>query len=121
MKRGLPVVLTGGCPATAALVGKWRFDYLAEAYGPKSDLSVHIAPRKVRRFERFYGRGLGKGAVTGMSFRQFVDTMESNERSTPEPPWRYYMQAPVMWSRSSKGGRYNAINRNVLTSLCPRW
>ena len=61
LRRGLPLVLTGGCPLAANVVGKWCFEYMGEQFGSISDLSVHFAPRATSRFERFYGQGLGKG------------------------------------------------------------
>ena len=42
-----------------------------------------------------------------MTFGQFVTTLRENE-ALPEPPWRYYMQALLVWSATSKGGSYNA-------------
>ena len=99
-------MLTGGCPLAAGLVGRWTFDYLAQAYGDIARHSVHMAPRDVLRFSRFYGKGLGKGGVKSMSFAEFVAASRANEARSL-PPWRYYVQANVIWSSTSKGGKYN--------------
>lgn len=106
-------MLTGGCPLMRDIVGHWSFEYLSRAYGSGDTLTVHMAPREVRRFSRFYGKGLGKGAVSSMSFAQFVKTAVGNE-ACERPPWRYYMQAPLVWSPSSKGGRYNSSSGGQL-------
>ena len=60
-----------------------------------------MAPRAVRQFNRFYGKGLGKGAVTSMSFAQYADMARANE-ARESPPWRYYMQAKLVWSPETK-------------------
>ena len=106
LRTARPVVLIGGCPLTKDVVGRWDFDYLSKAYGDHAGLSVHVAPRNVRQFSRFYGKGLGKGATTPMSFDEFVRTASENE-ARPDPPWRYYMQALLVWSPHSKGGKYS--------------
>lgn len=89
--------MTGGCPLTAGLVGRWNFDYLSapQGLGAETLINVHMAPRAVRRFARFYGHGLGKGAVSGMPFRTFAETSSANE-AQPVPPWRYYAQAQLL-------------------------
>lgn len=104
LRKGIPLVLTGGCPLAAKLVGKWSFDHLKE-HMPASNnaLTAHFAPRTVTRFNRFYGKGLGKGGVTGMPFRKFAETVDANE-ALEDPPWRYYMQAPMVWSEGRGKG-----------------
>ena len=104
LRKGIPLVLTGGCPLAAKLVGKWSFEHLKECMPLTNNaLSAHFAPRHVTRFNRFYGKGLGKGGVTGMSFRKFAETVEANE-ALEDPPWRYYMQAPMVWSEGRAKG-----------------
>lgn len=98
LRRGVPVVLTGGCPFAQHLVGRWSFDYLAQRYPAElADLTVHFAPRSTTRFNRFYGVGLGKGGVAGMTFRQFAEKSAANEMEE-SPRWRFYMQAPLVWA-----------------------
>ena len=97
LRSGTPLVLTG-CPVARKLVGRWSFDYLADHYDGPPTLNVHFAPRKERRFSRFYGEGAGKGGIIGMSFRQFVNVARKNERER-DPPWRHYMQALCMWAK----------------------
>ena len=104
LRTGTPVVLTGGCPLTAKLIGKWTFDHLAERMPSSNEqLTAHFAPRHVTRFNRFYGQGLGKGGVTSMSFRTFAETSAANEKLA-SPPWRYYMQAPMVWAEGRGKG-----------------
>ena len=106
LKRGEPVVLTGGCPLVQALVDKWSFDYLAESFGTELKLNVHFAPRDTTVFARHYGKGLGTGGCTPMSFPDFVrkarsDHLERDASSAP-PPLRYYLQSLMVWSDAPK-------------------
>ena len=117
LSEGRPVVLTGGCPFSAGIVGRWTLDYLAASDCRLGGNAAHIAPRAVRRFSRFYGKGLGKGAVLNMSAGEFVQTAVANE-AREAPPWRYYMQSVMVWSRSSKGGAYNATAGGRLDTPC---
>ncbi len=100
LRSNLPVVLTGGCPLARDLIGRWSFDYLSQHYDADADsaatLSAHFAPRATRRFNRFYGKGLGKGGVRSMSFREFAETAAANERDE-RPAWRYYLQSLLVW------------------------
>ena len=97
MRSGTPVVLTD-VPLVRPLVGTWSFDYLAENYAGPPGLNVHVTPRSTTRFSRFYGHGVGKGGILGMSFRQFVQAVRRNE-SAQRPPWRHYMQSTLLWGR----------------------
>ena len=106
LRRGEPVVLTGGCPLVQALVGKWSFDYLAESFGSELKLNVHFAPRDTTVFARHYGKGLGTGGCTPMPFPQFVrkardDHLERDASAAP-PPLRYYLQSLMVWSDAPK-------------------
>ena len=107
-------MLTGGCPLTRRLIGRWTWDYLAERFGNRESLTAHWAPRSVRRFTRFYGRGLGEGGVTGMSFKRFAHTVAANERE-PSPQWRWYMQAPVVWAEGR--GRGSEVGGQLRTPM----
>ena len=118
LREGRPVVLTGGCPLMQSVVDKWDFDYLSRAYGAENTLTVHMAPRAERRFARFYGKGLGKGAVSSMTFAGFVETASANE-ARDAPPWRYYMQVPLVWSPSTKGGKYGSGGGELRTAAGP--
>ena len=98
MRRGVPLIITGA-PLCRQLVGRWTFDYLAKAYTGPAALNVHFAPRKTRRYARFYGSGAGSGGILTMTFRQFVATVAKNE-AEKKPPWRYYMQACLMSAKA---------------------
>ena len=52
LRRGEPVVITGGCPLTAPLVGRWSHEYLAEHYSKSESIMAHFAPRHVHKFNR---------------------------------------------------------------------
>lgn len=94
LRSAEPVVITGGCPFTAPLVGRWTFERLAAHYQGK-ELMTHFAPRTTTRFNRFYGRGLGKGGCVRQPFGGFVAIGAANEALT-KPAWRFYMQAMVL-------------------------
>lgn len=99
LRDGTPCILTGA-PLSRDLTGRWSFDYLAEHYAGPPSLNVHFAPRSSSRFTRFYGQGVshkGKGGIFSTSFREYAETCRKNERAA-DPPWRYYMQALLMWS-----------------------
>ena len=97
LRRGEPVIITGA-PLVRRLVGRWTFDYLAQVYMGPPSLNVHFAPRNSRRYNRFYGEGVGQGGILMMTFSQFVSTVAKNE-AAEKPPWRYYLQAMLLWSR----------------------
>lgn len=101
--RGEPVVITGGCPFSKALVGRWNFEYLSEHLG-EAKHNMHFAPRHVTRFSRFYGKGLGKGGVTSKTFKEFVVTSAANEESE-QPAWRFYTQGSVLWANDGSAER----------------
>ena len=101
LQRGEPVVITGGCPLTKALVGKWSFSHLSKLYGDEELPNTHFAPRHCNRFARFYGRGLGEGGVLRQPFAKFVEQARANE-ALPSPSWRFYMQASVLWAIGDK-------------------
>ena len=112
LKRGQPVVLTGGCPLIRSLVGKWTFEYLARSYGDYEQLNVHFAPQGTTTFSRHYGQGLGKGGCTAMSFARFVSLVKDdyldpaangkNVNSVSAPPLRYYLQTPMLWNDAGR-------------------
>ena len=112
LRRNAPVVITGGCPLTRQLVGRWSFPYLSESFPADNGLSVHFAPRGTRRFTRFYGKGLGKGGVTPMPFRKFAAVGAANEREA-EPAWRYYLQTVLVWGPGR--GRQSAPSGTLRT------
>ena len=117
LSEGRPVVLTGGCPFSAKIVGRWTLDYLGASDCRCEGNTAHVAPRAVRRFSRFYGKGLGKGAALNMSTSEFVREAAANE-AREAPPWRYYMQAVMVWSRTTKGGAYNEGAGGQLHTPC---
>lgn len=110
LQRREPVVLTGGCPLVQPLVGKWTFDYLANTFGECSSLNVHFAPIETTSFARMYGKGLGKGGCTPMSFANFVELCKSDyleptaSSEKVSPPLRYYLQAPMIWTDADRDG-----------------
>jgi hypothetical protein len=103
-------VLTGGCPLVQPLVGKWTFDYLANTFGECSSLNVHFAPKETTSFARMYGKGLGEGGCTPMSFANFVELCKSDyleptaSSEKVSPPLRYYLQAPMIWVDADRDG-----------------
>ena len=95
-RRGVPVVLTGGCPLSKELVGLWNFSYFCEHNcGGYRHFAVHYAPRSTTRFNRFYGEGLGKGGVLGLSFREFAERIRASSDT------RYYLQSAVVWGKAA--------------------
>ena len=108
LREATPVVLkhserSGPHPLIADLVGRWSFDYLEQHCNGFDGLAVHFAPTRTTRFNRHYGRGLGEGGVTSMSLRKFVRTVRDNAARRP-PPWRYYLQAPLVWTEEAPTG-----------------
>lgn len=112
-----PVVITGGCPLTRAFIGRWTHRYLADHFGDVEQPNSHFTPRHSSRFSRFYGKGLGEGGVTRQSFASFVEQSAANEFAHKQanaqparpkceaaepteavPPWRFYMQASLLWT-----------------------
>ena len=92
----MPVVLTGGCPLSKELVGLWNFSYFCEHNcGGYRHFAVHYAPRSTTRFNRFYGEGLGKGGVLGLSFREFAERIRASGDT------RYYLQSAVVWGKAA--------------------
>ena len=83
LRRKEPVVLTGGCPLTVALVGQWDLDYLAREFGSFDGLPVHFVPHQTPGFARSYGRGLGAGGVCSMSFQIFVELLRAKGLLAP--------------------------------------
>lgn len=88
------------------LVGRWNFDYLAKHFGSTLRLNVHFAPCDTTVFSRHYGKGLGKGGCTPMTFQEFVrraraDHLEHSP-SAPMPSLRYYLQSLMVWNDSPK-------------------
>ena len=115
LERREPVVLTGGCPLIRNVVDRWSFDYLAEGFGACDKLNVHFAPRETTAFARHYGRGLGKGGCTAMTFARFVSLVKSDylepaaagrhiEDGPSSPPLRYYLQTPMVWNDADRDG-----------------
>ena len=47
LARGEPIVLVGGCPLIAAVVGRWSFDSLSAAFGER-DCSVHVSHGNIK-------------------------------------------------------------------------
>ena len=99
LRRAEPCIISGGCPYTRSLVGRWDFAHLAEHYGERSKVKTHFAPRHAHRFNRFYGRGLGEGGVTSrMTLKAFIEMASSNE-AREAPSHRFYAQAQLAWWR----------------------
>ena len=55
MRRGVPLVLSGGCPLVAGLIDRWSFEYLADGAGPFSAHPVHTAPWGESRSDSLQG------------------------------------------------------------------
>lgn len=113
LRRAEPVVITGGCPFTRALVGTWSLEHLERHFGEVEQPNTHFAPRHTARFARFYGKGLGEGGVTKQSFARFVAQARANnlanERARTQPgerapSWRFYAQASLLWASSGPDG-----------------
>ena len=93
LARGEPVVLVGGCPLIAAVVGRWSFDSLSAAFGER-DCSVHVS--RTENFARLYGHGLGLGGVRQMPFRSFVEAASQRGTGSHETDLNYYLQVPLV-------------------------
>ena len=50
IRRGIPVILTGGCPLASNLVGRWTFSYLKKHFGESSLTLVQRAEELLERF-----------------------------------------------------------------------
>ena len=101
LRRAEPVIITGGCPLCAALVGRWTFEHLAHMFDGSESLQVHFSrveggSEADCTFARVYGSGLGTGGVQAMSFRSFVDAVSQEGGSV-----RHYLAAPLV--RNSVG------------------
>ena len=117
LRRGEPLVLTGGCPLVAHLVGRWDFDHLSNGFGSCDSLAVHYAPRETTVFSRMYGKGLGTGGVSNMSFQRFARTVREQHlvpHAPSAPLLRYYLQAPLVWREPATDG--SEIHGPVATS-----
>ena len=55
LQRGVPIILSGGCPLSKDLIGHWTWSYLSHALGPYDGHSVQFAPRSYGQFTRYYG------------------------------------------------------------------
>ncbi|EOD27588.1 hypothetical protein EMIHUDRAFT_235592 [Emiliania huxleyi CCMP1516] len=93
LARGEPIVLVGGCPLIAAVVGRWSFDSLSAAFGER-DCSVHVS--RTENFARLYGHGLGLGGVRQMPFRSFVEAASQRGTGSHETDLNYYLQVPLV-------------------------
>jgi hypothetical protein len=133
-----PLVIEGA-PFAASLAGRWSFDSLATDL--HSLVNMHFAPRSVRRFERFYGRGLGVGGVTRVRFSEFASTASEESAAAngtdaaggdagqepaeglgrcdhPSGAWRFYSQALLLWTASGRstaerGGAFEGVPERV--------
>lgn len=115
LRRGIPVVLEG-CPLIEAVAGRWSWAHLAEHLG-NGPHAVHFAPRQTKTFARYYGTGLGKGGIMGLSFARFVARIAANE-ALSAPPWRFYLQTPLAWNaEADQSEGASAAKREVGGSL----
>ena len=95
LRRGEPVLLTGGCPLCRALIDRWSFRHLAvNVFDGTEALQVHFAREadSTATFSRVYGNGLGRGGVQEMSFRDFVAAVEARGG---QGRCRHYLAAPL--------------------------
>lgn len=119
-----PVVITGGCPFTRALVGKWNFAHLRAHFGELEGgdgggLMMHWAPRHERRFSRFYGERLGRGGCAReKSFARFAAAAEANEASA-NPAYRFYAQASMLWMSDGSTGLQGGGELRVPARVSP--
>ncbi|KAL1514542.1 hypothetical protein AB1Y20_003639 [Prymnesium parvum] len=115
-RRGEPVVLTGGCPLTSQLVGRWSLAYLSRAFGATRELHVHVVPSATRGFARHYGQGLGKGGVLAMSFGEFYAKVGAEHLAGATRPalWKYYLQTPLMWYDEERVAGGETVNKGPL-------
>ena len=104
LRRGEPVVLTGGCPLAASLA-HWSVARLRAA-DPSETWPVHFTPRSVKAVRRTYGAGLGEGGVREMSLDAFAAALEEEHAAAAgdccEPRWHFYLQALLVWSHQSQ-------------------
>lgn len=109
MRRGLPLILTGGCPLASELVGRWSFAHLADAAGDANRAHpVHQAPWRTSAFSYFSYWVKSAPQAKGMSIHQFVrrvaqaeaaagggDDGDCDDASMGRS--RYYLHSALSW------------------------
>ena len=108
LRKKEPVILQG-CPLARGLIGRWSHSWLSANAGDYDGLGVQFVPYARTSFARFYGRGLGKGGCTPMSFAKFAN-VAAEEESAPTRQWRYYLQAPLVWNASASSGAGTSLD-----------
>jgi hypoxia-inducible factor 1-alpha inhibitor (HIF hydroxylase) len=103
--RGVPVVLSGGCPLSAG-IAHWSVAHLAATLAEEpaavahATWPVHYTPAGQPRVSRAYGHGVGEGGVCSMTMSDFEARLRLCESSSTGTQPHLYLQA-VLASRNA--------------------
>jgi hypoxia-inducible factor 1-alpha inhibitor (HIF hydroxylase) len=125
--RGVPVVLSGGCPLIAG-IAHWSVAHLAATLADEpaavahATWPVHYTPAGQPRVSRAYGHGVGEGGVCSMTMSDFEARLRHCESGSTGTQPHLYLQA-VLASRKapsrSMSEKISEISPEISTEIAP--